>query len=213
MKLLATLVAAGALAATAAAAGPALHLTSAGEATAKASLLTAKIMGAGWTESAPVNGGLELSCAGYDPSTRGIVEIGRAEQPELRGGTTGPIISQVTAVYATPGQASTLWRRAVTPRLVVCAREALQGVTARGIRTRVLSQGTLSVPKAPPSTAGYRVVADLISKTQTLKTYFDVILVKRGKAVSEITVATFVRPVTPADAEGALATIVYRAIG
>jgi hypothetical protein len=101
----------------------------------------------------------------------------------------------------------------VTPRLVVCAREALQGVTARGIRTRVLSQGTLSVPKAPPSTAGYRVVADLISKTQTLKTYFDVILVKRGKAVSEITVATFVRPVTPADAEGALATIVYRAIG
>jgi hypothetical protein len=214
MRLLAAFVAAGVLASAAQAAAPATHLTAAGEATARASLLTTKVMGAGWSAAAPVaTAGLELSCAGYDPSTKGIVEVGRAEQPDLKGGTAGPIISQVTAVYATAAQASALWKRAVTPRLVVCAREALEGVAAKGIKTKVLSQGMLAVPKAPATTAAYRVVADLVSKTQTLKTYFDVIIVRRAKTLSEITVATFLHPVSPADVEGALATIVYHAIG
>jgi hypothetical protein len=210
VRVLLAIVAVGVLAAPASAAAPKVRLTTAGDAAARKTLLTAKLLGSGWTALTPVTEGVDLSCKGDTTSGAGIEEVGAAEQPDLKGGTAGPIISQMTSVYATTAQASVLWRRAVTPKLVTCVRESLQAVSAKGIKTKILSQGVLKLTAAPASSAAYRIVADLVSKTQTLKTYFDVVLIRHGKTISELTIATFDAPVTPASAEGALATLVYR---
>jgi hypothetical protein len=209
MRVLLAIVAVGVLAAPASATAPKMGLTAAGNAAARKTLLTAKLMGSGWTALTPVTAGVDLSCKGDTTSGAGIEEVGAAEQPDLKGGTAGPIISQTTSVYATAAQASALWRRAVTPKLVTCVRESLQAISAKGITTKILSQGALKLTAAPATSAAYRVVADLVSKARTLKTYFDVVLVRHGKTISELTIATFTAPVTPADAEGALATLVY----
>lgn len=213
MRVLLTFLAAAALVGSAAAAGPSQHRTAAGNARAKASLLTAASLGKGWTASKPASGGLQLSCSGWAPSGSGIVETGGASLPSLS--QSGVIIGQMTSVYASARQADTLWRRAVKPGLVRCVREALEAVSSvpnEKITVKILSQGPLTITKVGPYTAAYRVVADLTSTQRKLKTYFDVILVGRAATLSEITVSSFVDPV-PAEVEYAFAKIVYRKIG
>lgn len=211
--MLLAFLAAATLVGGAAAAGPSLRRTTAGNKRAKASLLSAASLGKGWTASKPVSGGLQLSCPGWEPSGSGIVETGGASLPSLS--QSGVIIGQMTSVYASAGQADTLWRRAVKPGLLGCVRQALEAVSSvpnEKITVKVLSQGPLAITKVGPYTAGYRVVGELTSKQNKLKTYFDVILVGRAATLSEITVSSFVDPV-PAEVEYALAKIVYRQIG
>jgi hypothetical protein len=213
MRVLLALLAGAALVGSAAGAGPSQRRTTAGDARARASLLTAASLGKGWTASKPVGGGLQLSCAGWKPSGGGIVETGGASLPSLS--QSGVIIGQMTSVYASARQADTLWERAVKPGLLRCVRESLERVSSvpnEKITVKLLSQGPLAITKVGPYTAAYRVVADLTSSRRKLKTYFDVILVGRAATLSEITVSSFVDPV-PAEVEYAFAKIVYRQIG
>jgi hypothetical protein len=207
MKLvLLVAVCGGILAASAAAAGPTVKHTARGNAAAKASLITLADLGSGWKAATNTGSiGLQLNCSGYAPSGKGIVETGSASSPDFTGGAGGPFILQVTSVYA---------KRGVRPGLVRCASQTLETITAKGIQVKILSQGALPVTPVGSLTAGYRVVADLYSaKTKkTLKTYFDVVLVGRGKMLSEITISTFGSAV-PAKVEYALATIAYRQSG
>lgn len=212
MRLVLVVLMAGALAAAAAAAGPRVAHTAAGNAAARSTLLTASDLGQGWTASKPIAGRLTLTCSGWQPQAPGVVETGGAGLPSLSAGATGPIISQSTSVYATAAEAARLWRQAVKPGLLTCVRASLEAVTTRGIKVRILSQGPLAVAKAGALTAGYRIVADLISPTQTLKTYFDVVLVGRGASLSELTFSSFLAPVPPA-VEHALALLVVHEMG
>jgi len=218
MRLVLTLIGAGLLAASAAAAGPAFDRTSAGDAAATASLLTKVDLPArdGWNVVAQgTNSGFGFSCDGWDPSSKGITEIGAASSPDYSvPGVDGVQVLQMTNVYATAAQASTLWTRAVRSGFTRCVAETLEGVARQGIDVRLLSEGPLPVEKVAPMTAGYRVVADLYyPKTLTTKeTYFDVIVVGRAGTLSEITLSSFGVAVPP-KVEYALTLIVYHRIG
>jgi hypothetical protein len=201
--LCALLAAGGAAAATA----PAKKHTTAGNAEAKASLLTIKDFGSGFTKTKPGTLGVQLSCSGYTPTASGLVEIGSASSPNFSGGSAGPFVIQETSVFATAKQAAAYWKRAVKPGLIRCVAETLNAVSTKGIKVKILSEGPLSVAKVGPMSTDYRVVATLTSKTQTLKTYFDVLLVGSGRTLSEVTVSSFVSPV-PKNLEHALALIV-----
>ena len=89
MRVLLAIVAVGVLAAPASAAAPKVRLTAAGNAAARKTLLTAKLMGSGWTALAPVAVGVDLSCKGDVTSGAGVEEVGAAEQPDLKGGRRG----------------------------------------------------------------------------------------------------------------------------
>ncbi len=214
MKLLVAFAVAGACvsAATATAANvPVKRHTSAGTSAARASLLTLKILGKGWTATKAGPGGLQATCTGYQPSMKGIVETGAAASANFTGGTTGPFIVQLTSVYASAGQASAFWNRAVKPGLITCVAQTLETVTSRGIKVKINSQGPLKLAKAGSMSAAYRVVATLTSAKQKLTTYFDVILVGSGQTVSEVTISSFQSP-PPANFEHALALLVSRKI-
>jgi hypothetical protein len=202
-----------AVTAAATAAGPAVEHTSSGTAAARASLLTKADLGTGWTESATKGAGIEVSCTGHVPSGKGIVETGAAASPSFAGGSTGPFIVQETSVYKTRAQASTYWKRAVSADVVACMRQALQTITSKGIKLKIVSQGPLQVQMVAPLTSAYRVVATLSSKTQKgLKTYMDWIFVGKGNALSQIEISDFTQPV-PAKYEYALALIAYNQMG
>ncbi len=208
------LAAAGALAATAAAAGPALKRTTAGDTAAQASLLPGSVLPGFKATTKRGTQGFEVDCSGWRPSGAGIVETGSANSPDYSGGTDGPFIIQLSDVFATAGQASALWTRAVKPGLIACVTSTLDTITTKGIRVKVLSQGALAVSAAGPMTAAYRVIANLTSSSSgsTLKTYFDVVLVGRGKTLSELTFSSFGAAV-PTTVESALAAAAYRLIG
>jgi hypothetical protein len=200
------------LAGAAAASEPTQKHTKAGTAAAKATLLQAGDLGSGWTAKNAGASSPTFTCRGYAPKLSDIVETGSATSPDFSAGGAGPFIVQETGVYASPAQAAALWRRAVKPGLAKCAEQTLETVSAQGIKVTNGKSGVLPIAKVVPHTAGYRVVATLKSKTQSLKTYFDVIVISHGATVAEVTLSSFVHPV-PAKVENALATLVARRMG
>lgn len=214
MRLTLAALAALTLAASAAAAEPAVKLDTTGNSAARSSLLSAAALGTKyWKGTAPGKTGLQLSCSGWQPSGAGIVETGAADVPALVSGNV--TLGQMTSVYGSSTQADTLWHRAVQPSLIACVRQTVEEVSSAStqkITVKVLSQGPLAVTKVGPLTSGYRVVADLTSKVRTLKLYFDVLLVGRDATLSEITISSFGADV-PASVEHALAKIVFDNIG
>ena len=209
MKLLVASVVACICASGAAAALPAKKHTTAGTTAAKSSLLTLKDLGKGWTAAKTASTGLQLACPGYQPSGKGILEIGSASSPNFNGGSSGPFLIQLTSVFASSKQATTLWNRAVRPGLITCVTQTLETITTKGIKVAITSQGALPIANVADKTTAYRVAATLRSKTQKLKTYLDVVLVKSGATIYGITFSSLVRPI-PANFEHGVALIIAR---
>lgn len=207
MRLFVAMIVAGIYVATADAGIPALKHTPAGMKAASASLLTLKDLGKGWTlQKATSTMGVRLSCNGFQTSARGIVEVGSAESPTFSGGSTGPFVVQETSVYASEQQANTWWQRGVKPGLIACVAQSLDPIAAKGIKVTVTSQGPLKMASAGDRLAAYRVVATLSTKAGKRKTYFDVVLVQSGRAISEVSYSSLLTPV-PTNFEHAVALI------
>jgi len=188
---------------------PAAHHTTTGTRAAQASLLKLADLGKGWTAAAVTRQqGVPLTCTAHNPSATGIVETGAASSPAFSVAQTGPFVQQNTSVFATAGEASTWWRRAVTPTLVRCAAGTFAALRARGVKVSVVSQATLPISTALPHTAGFRVVA----KANGKKLYFDLIVLGTGRAITGVTVSSFVQPVA-ARYERALAVVIARKLG
>jgi hypothetical protein len=188
---------------------PAVQHTSAGTKTARASLLKLADLGKGWTAAAaPSQQGVALTCTGHDPSAKGIVEQGAASSPAFSATQAGPFLQQNTSVFASEGEALKWWRRAVTPSLVRCAAATFAALRARGVKVFVVSQSTLPVSTGLPHTAAFRVVA----KANGKKLYFDLIVLGTGRAITGVTVSSFLQPV-PAKYERALAMLIARRLG
>ena len=208
------LVAAGAFVGASSAAGPAAKHTNAGTSGAKASLLTLEDLGSGWQAGQSGTPGLHLSCKGWTPSGAGIVETGAAGTPAFAGGQLGPFLSQTTSVYESSREAASYWKRAVRPGLITCVTQTVEAIARSGVKVKITKRGSLTVPKtAAQLVAGYRVVASLTSKKAgTHPLYFDVLLLGKGKTLTEIALSSFVSPI-PAKVESALATLVSHRLG
>jgi hypothetical protein len=204
---------AGIYAGAAAAGIPALKHTPAGMKTAVSSLLTLKDLGRGWTaQKATSSTGIRLSCNGFPVSGAGVVEIGSAESPSFKGGTTGPFVLQQTSVYETTKDANTWWNRGVKPGLITCVAQSLAPLAAQGIKVTITSQGKLPMASVGDRLAAYRVVATLSTTNGKRKTYFDVVLVQSGRTITEVSYSSLVKPV-PANFEHAVALIFARRSG
>lgn len=188
---------------------PAVHHTAAGTKAARATLLTKKDVGKQWSAAAPARQqGVALTCPLHAPSGKGVVEVGVASSPAFSPTPTGPFVQQNTSVYASAAQASTWWRRAVTPTLARCATETLAALGAKGVKVGDVGRGKLAIRTVLPHTASYRVTATAAGK----KLYFDLIVLGTGRTITAVTITSFVQAV-PAKYETALATLIVRKLG
>jgi hypothetical protein len=215
MKLALAVTTAAICVGTAAAATiPQVAHTSAGTKLAQASLLRVGDFGSGWTSSAAAGSapGLSFACPGFTPKQNDITEIGTASSPTFKGDDVlGPVVVQRTSVYATSKSAATLWRRAVTAKLSDCVAQSLQALERQGVGVNITARETIKLGTIGDGSAGYRIVATLIGKSR-LKTYYDVIVIRGGPTITQLTISQFQKPV-PLKAEIALAKIAARRAG
>lgn|SRR5262245_42867057 len=80
--------------------------------------------------------GLHLSCTGWSPSGKGIIETGAAGSPSFANTRVDPFVSQTTSVYGSAKQASAYWARAVQPGLVACVVQT-ENALAKLVASRV----------------------------------------------------------------------------
>jgi hypothetical protein len=201
------------VAAAAAATSPKVAHTAEGTKLAQASLLRIGDFGSGWTSTAATGSasGLSFACSGFTPKQNDVTEIGAANSPSFKASPVGPIVVQRSSVHATAKEAEKLWRRGVKPKLVDCAAQSLQALSSRGVSVSITSTSRISIPALGDGVAGYRVVATLAGKSR-LKTFYDVIVIRGGRAITQLTISQFQNPVA-LQSETALARIAARRMG
>jgi hypothetical protein len=209
---LATAVALATLLAGAAWAAVASHLTPAGLALAHQALLRRADLGQGWTGTPAPKAVPELTCPGFRPGLKGVVEAGAASSPTFRASSSGPFASDTAYAYATAAEEATVWRTIARPGLLSCVAESLTAASGDGVHFTVIGKDLLALANLPARAAGYRVAGTASTANQTVDVYLDVLLLGRGETVTELSISSFEQPVARSF-ELWLARIIARRMG
>lgn len=164
-----------------------IRLTPAGQAAARAAVLTRADMGtaAGWTGGAKKPSPSSIPpCPGFRPKQSDLVRIGAAKTEWKHAGLA---FASEAQVLATPAMVRLDWQRTVlAPQVLPCLRTALPKQTPAS--TRVVSMGWVSVPRLATYTRALRVMLEVHTATATVPIMVDTLLVGRGR--TEITLTT-----------------------
>lgn len=195
-SLVAAAIAGAVLASVAAAATkPKTTHTAVGMAAAQHALILTVDLGAGWTAGPATAKPESLSCGKASSTTPGVVEIGSAASPTFRASASGPFVSQAAFVYGTASEATTLWRRVAGPSALACLATSVADGGAKGVRFSVVRRQPLSRSAAGIRSSAYRVIVRAVTKQQKVTAYVDMVLLRRGAALTALSFAGFSQPV------------------
>jgi hypothetical protein len=188
--LLVAAVGAATLAGTAAAGVPnkeKIHLTAAGQAAARAVVLTRADIGpvSGWTGGAKKP---DLSstppCVSFHPKQSDLTVNGAAESVFTHAGLQ---FDSNVQVLETPHMVLLDWQRTVlAPQILPCLREGLTKTI--GSNARVVSVKRIAIPKLATYTNAFRVVIDVQASSTTVRLLADIVVAGRGR--TEVTLTT-----------------------
>jgi hypothetical protein len=188
--LLVAAVGAVTLAGTAVAGAPnkeKIHLTAAGQAAARAVVLTRADIGSasGWTGGAKKPDLASTPpCASFHPRQSDLTVNGAAESVFTHAGLQ---IDSNVQVLATPHMVLLDWQRTVLPpQILPCLREGLAKTI--GSSARVVSVQRIAIPKLATFTNAFRVLIDVPASGTTVRLLADIIVV--GRSRTEVTLTT-----------------------
>jgi hypothetical protein len=185
-----------AVAASPASAAIRVHRTTAGNQLARGVLVRRADLGSGWSQTAAPAKVPPLTCPAFNPAISGVTETGTAASPTFGHGSSGPFVSADAYVYATAGQATTVWSRAVRPQLRRCVAEGLRSASGNGTKFRVTTSGLLSLPPLGVRRAGYRIAGTATRTDQSVNVFLDALVLSTGRRLVTITVSSFFAPPT-----------------
>jgi hypothetical protein len=171
--------------------------TAAGQALAQAALLERSDLGSGWVAAPPPKTIPSLTCPRFDPRVSGAVQLGAAASSTFQSSSDGPFVSQSAYAYATASEQAAVWRAVVRRNLLRCVAASLSQGSAQGVEFAVTSQRLLALAKLPVPAAGYRVGGTASTAGQTIGVFLDVLVLGRGRVVTEISISSFGAPASP----------------
>jgi len=164
-----------------------IHLTRAGQAAARAAVLTRADIGAasGWTGGSKKP---DLSstppCSTFHPKQSDLTLNGAAQSVFTHAGLQFDSNAQV---LETPRMVLLDWQRTVlAPEILPCLRDGLAKTI--GSSARVVSIKRIAIPKLATYTNAFRVVIDVKVSSTTARLLADIVVIGRGR--TEITLTT-----------------------
>ena len=171
-----------------------VHHTPAGTAAAHNALLRRADLGAGWLASTTPKKVGTLTCDTAAPP-KGVVETGSAVSPTFQSSGTGPFVSQSAYVYSTAAGAAKLFAHIAGSTAAKCLAQSFLGADPNQTVTfTVTKQQTMRAPKVNGQATAYRVIGRASASAQRVRVYVDIVLIRRGNAISEVSYASFLTP-------------------
>ena len=164
-----------------------VQLTAAGQAAARAAVLTRADIGTagGWTGGATKPDlSSTLPCANFRPKQSDLVLIGAAASTWKHAGLEFQSEAQV---LRTPGMVRLDWQRTVlAPNVLPCLRSVFSKQAGSG---RLVSLRRLAFPQIAEYTRAFRGLLDVPASGTTVRVMVDMVLAGRGR--TEITLMSF----------------------
>jgi hypothetical protein len=136
----------------------------------------------------------------------------RAASATFAQTSQGPFAFDVSAAFASATTARGWWRQVVHPALSHCFARVLAAGSGGGVKLKPSGTRMLTLAGAPPKVARYRVSGQATSPGQNVPVYLDVLLVTRGRFVTELQLSNFDAP-PPNQLELRLARLLARRLG
>lgn len=178
--------------------------TASGTTQAKDALLTTNDLGDRWASDPPPNPlHIIAACRGrLDPYESDLVEVGKS----TAFFNSGPdLLMQTTSVYRSRFDARTAWSRTMAASPLACMRTTLA-------HDRIAPEGSERLTSVRGVTA-YRVVASFEAHGRRIVTYFDQLLLHRGRATTRVFLTSYTHPFSRAFETKVELTLLQRLAG
>jgi hypothetical protein len=173
-----------------------IHRTATGNKLARDVLVRRADLGSSWSQTPAPAHVPPLTCPAFDPAINGVTETGTAASPTFGHGSSGPFVSADAYVYATAGQATTVWSRVVRPALRRCVAEGLRSASGNGTKFRVTTSDLLALPPLGIRRAGYRIAGTATRTDQSANVFLDALVLSAGRRLVAVTISSFFSPPT-----------------
>jgi hypothetical protein len=181
---------------------PGVHHTPAGMGAAHRALLQRADLKGGWAAGTAPKAAGSLACR-TPSSLKGVVEIGAAVSPTYRASSSGPFVSSSAFVYDSAAGAASYFAKIAKPQALTCLGEALTaGKAGAGVTFTIVKRQTLPRPRVSATAVAYRIIGRATVSAQKVPVYADIVVMQRGNAISQVTLASFLAPVAAATENG-----------
>lgn len=161
---------------------------------ARGALVRRADLGRGWSVAAPPPHAIPpLTCPRDSPSLRGAKAIAKAASPTYEASADGPFVSQTGYSYRTGAQQARVWHAVVRPALLACVAATVSGTTVGGVAFSVTHKRVFALPRLPARAAGYSVSAAASSGEVSTELYLDTVVLGAGRTITELSVSSFSR--------------------
>jgi hypothetical protein len=163
---------------------PTVRINAADQAKARASLLRASDLGAGWTGGPRKPDPLKApSCPGFDPKESDLVITGHADATYKKQGVE---VDSDVQVMQNAAAVRTDFSRTVRPPLAACLGHIF--AQAAGAGAKVVSAKRVAFPRIGAVSAAFRVTTDVTSGSQTVRLLVDFVFVGQGRTEYSLSV-------------------------
>jgi len=127
----------------------------------------------------------QLRCPGYSPNLSRFTITGKSTTAYVHA--SGVSIGSAVEVYESRADAAGDFALGATPAVARCLKLALeQEIRAGALLATVRSAKVVPAPHVGDRRIGYRVVAAVNTGVTTMKIYFDVLVVQRGRSIAAL---------------------------
>jgi hypothetical protein len=148
---------------------PKKKIVPADQATARSILLKRADFVAGWKRMPPAPDS-DLVCPGFNPDESDLTLAGEATADFEQTQSLSTATSYVE-VWASKADALKSWTRADKPAVARCLGHFFsEGLTAEGVKVKIVSAGRMAFPKLAPRTIAFKVVARVTVTDETGQT-------------------------------------------
>jgi hypothetical protein len=150
-----------------------------------------------------------LTCASFAPNLSAFTITGQASSHSFSR-PDGTSLFSAAEVFRTSADERGDWQRSARREALPCVAHMLERLSRNGVRLKVTSSALRPAPRLGDRSISFRIAATISANGSSVKAWFDILAVSRGRADATLAVVTFWAPPESALEQPLLARLASR---
>jgi hypothetical protein len=134
-----------------------------------------------------------FTCASFAPDLSGFTITGQASSHSFSR-PDGTSLFSAAEVFRTSADERGDWQRSARREALPCLAHMLERLSRNGVQLKVTSSALRQAPRFGDRSISFRIAATISASGSSVKTWFDILAVARGRADATLAVVSFWAP-------------------